>query len=48
MAKQRASETVRKCPITGLALDYNGKGRPPVFHKSASAADRRKYRAGGK
>lgn len=43
MAKARAAIT---CPITKLEVAYGGRGRPPVFHKSASAADRRSYRNG--
>lgn len=46
MSKPKSLE--RKCPVTGQPLTYSGKGRPPVFHSSVSAADRRKHRSGGK
>jgi hypothetical protein len=35
-----------KCPITSETLKYNGRGRPPVFSKNATAAQRREFKAG--
>lgn len=31
------------CPITNQVLTYSGRGRPPVFHKSVTQADRKAY-----
>lgn len=31
------------CPITNQPLTYGGRGRPPVFAKSVTAAERRAY-----
>lgn len=33
------------CPVTGKKLTYKGVGRPPLFHDSATAKQRREYRA---
>lgn len=40
----KAADTQTKCPITGKDLVYAGRGRPPMFHRSASAKARREYR----
>lgn len=31
------------CPITNQVLVYSGRGRPPVFARSVTVAERRAY-----
>jgi len=31
------------CPVTGQSLPYGGRGRPPVFAKSVTGAERKAY-----